>query len=923
MAVNYGTSSTLEPLSYTNIGQLKPIENETKKDSSWTDFLFSSTFLKGMIIVLELGLSFFPPKRLATESAKLLYQIGLGIVSAAGTTTVDALNNNLSVATIAIDFGTAFIPFATHKLKQAHNLRKVKKGVARLVSEKDEFIKGVEVGKEAVEKKFSEAIARQLDTVGKVNEPFVKWNKHFLEFMGKPYYESPFKNLKSIYLKDYKKFLKFVSDPKWIKNDAVLLNMIAPKGALRQAKKEFPGLFETILHKSKRDARWNHNLKIWQNMRFTGQSKYSQANSYELQELLQEPLFTARQAKLEKVCDKIDELLKAKNTTLKKLSQRIDDYQQMIFDLQNIGKEVLSSKQVFTKAIGEISKDNKLNELAVKYIIYSKKKLRISEAAAKSNEVIREVVKKLKDKPQQKEAFESLISLIKNVKENPELGIRGGLEQIEDFLEPLLKSFDSDTLVFIHKLNNAKSTWRATPTQFQEVVDFLSSNLKAATDTIERPSKFKSFIKYLGSARFDDKVVQRVQNIFDPRDAGRYGVERIYRKINQIVQNKINSFAEKKIVNEAIEGATKNVAKLGASDDVADAVVEFEKQSIKITTKTLKGVTKTTTRTNNFRMTHRVPSKYLSHYQIFGKKGIYYIVWMHFVKKFHKTGRNKHGKKPIWITATREELYNIKTIGGTYFKSIAYKRGWEQSRGGRRHSNKSYFGNRDLSLFLSLVPINPLRRTLSLVSNIVEGSYSMATGSFFTRQWVEKFTTSFANTLKNRVGRLLTRTGTKYFANKYRLAALQKLKKSAKEYRLAIQKTQSKINFLARNVQKTGSLLLNNLRFTYDNSGQFYFKSKNYGRKTYNQLFRSYLPTSGRSLLIHKSAARRRNSIIRKRLQGLSPKELAIFSEKQKNISRQLISGRRKLSQVGRIRSAVTPNALFSKSFRGLTRFKI
>ena len=938
MAINYGTQSTLEPLNPEKIGVVGAREEE-KKDTSWTDFLFSSTFLKGMIIVLELGLSFFPPKKLVTESAKMIFQIGLGLLSATGTTAIDIANKNVSAATIAIDFGTAFIPYGTYKLVQAKNFRKLQKGIRALASKQDEFVENVKVGKEAVEAKFKQQVKVLTDKVSVLSdkakviqsgEPFAKKNKLFIKFFKKP--KDIRLHVQSLATKDIKKFLATADKNLWnltkIKHDAALLNLIAPNGDIAKATKEFPQLFETLLHKSVRDARWNPALNMWQNFRMTAPQKYIENANLLQQGLLSGKYYRAME-RVRKVCNKIDDILKAKNVTLKQLTQRADDYIQMINDLQKIGKNAVSTKKALTKVVSNISTNKKLNKLAVQHILYSKKQLRLSAEIAKSNAVVQEVLSELKDKPQQLENFEALISLVKNVKANPQAGLKSGAEQIQTFLKPLLQTFDNDTLVFIHKLNNAKSVWKGSPTQLQEVVDFLASNVEVAYRGLDKTSKIKNFIRYLGSQKFDDKVVQRVQNIFDPRDAGRYGVERVYRKINQIVQKQINKFTENKVVNDAIKKATKNLNKINVSENVADAVVQFERVKQRAT----KVVKTTTTKGYKFqhkystvqqRVMHKVKggtSRYLSHYYIYGKKGIYFVVAMHFKRRFYKTGNNKHGKKPVWITATRDELYNIKTIGGTYWKEKALMRGWEQSRGGRRHSNRSFGQSRDLSLFLMLVPINPLRRVLSLVSNIVEGGYSMATGNFFTRRWVEKFTESFANTLKNRIGRLITRTGTKYIGNRVQSQALKKISASMKEYRLALRKTQSKINFLARNVQKTGSLLLNNLRFDFT-KGTFQVNTKNYGRKTSQQFFRQYGPTSIRSALIHKTASKRRNYVFKRKLQGASSKQIAWELEKIKNPSRQLISGRRKFGQVLRIKSAVTPNPVFSKSFRGLTKFK-
>ena len=885
MAINYGTTTPLEPLDPNAIASY--YGEPEKKESDWTDFVFSSSFLKGIVIILELGLSFFPPAKLAGTAA----QIGIGLGAAALTTTIDAVNNNLSYASIAIDFSTAFIPLAAAKITKFKNLRKVKKGVTKLIEKKPEFVKAIEAGKEVYIRQMTKNIAK----VKKAGSKFA----------------AKIDDLTNPQLKSIDKFSKFLLNPKKAKTDAAILNFIAPTGALKQAKKQFPELFETILHKSVRDARWSKSAGCWYNFRKTNIKKYGE-QFFLLRKGYYAKITKETYAKMQKAAQRLDDLIRAQGTTLQAMSKRITQYSDMILDLQKLGKKALSTKRAFKTAIATISESRQVNKLAIKYVLWSSRKLKITEQAAKSSKVIQSVLNELKDNPQDLERFEALISLVRNVKAKPHLFLEAGYEQIDTFLEPILKELSDDTLIFLHKLNNTKSVWQGSPDQFQEIVDYLGSEIVKATQVSPKPNTWIDKIRYLGSDDFDSKYVQRVQNIFDPRDAGRYFVERVYQKINRIVQTKINKFVETKVVNDAIASAAKaakttKVLKTSKGVKAAQTLDAAQKAATK------------------FRVIHKIingKSRYLSHYQVYGKKGAYYVTLVHFQKKPFlkiKRGKNKGGKKPVWIAATKTELYNIKTIGGTYWKSVAYMRGWEQSRGGRRWRNNISYADRDLSLFLGLVPINPLRRVLSLVSNIVEGSYSMITGNFFNRQWVNKFVSSFSNTLKNRIGRLITRTGAKYAGNRFKGQALRAMQKNIKDYKLSVQKMQSKVNFLARNLQKTGSLLLNNLRFDYELGGQgLQFKSKNYVRKTTSQFFRMYAPTTIRGGLIHKDASIRRNINIRN-------KQLGLNVQTEKNLARELFSGRRKLGQVGRTWSAITPNKAggFAKNFRSLTRFKI
>lgn len=302
--------------------------------------------------------------------------------------------------------------------------------------------------------------------------------------------------------------------------------------------------------------------------------------------------------------------------------------------------------------------------------------------------------------------------------------------------EKISKIFKNDQLTFYKQILDPRTRPRdlrrlikyflrtITPEQAARINQY-SSNFKqflkgAARPLSLREPSIKKLVRFMGSSRYNDLVVQTSQNI-DPNNLGRYLIERPYR----LLKTRIERFNTKwlratikysnKVSNawtqaggiwmggEFINGykvlTTGNVGFLTKNA----VLINFNKENTAAKNKTWKGKA-----TNNF-----------------------------------------GGKKDVIVLMSNLELGKLRDYGGDY-----YLTNYARNRGGKRAGGIAISDR--LSLFLGFIPQNALRLNLSIISNLTKTIQRLSQGTYFSN-WTKTFSRALIKTSINRSVRLLTR----------------------------------------------------------------------------------------------------------------------------------------------------------------------
>lgn len=300
--------------------------------------------------------------------------------------------------------------------------------------------------------------------------------------------------------------------------------------------------------------------------------------------------------------------------------------------------------------------------------------------------------------------------------------------------------------------------------------------------SIDQRMTVRGAIRYLGSAKFNRRWVQKLQFIADPNDAGRYFVEESYQKASAWVNKKLafrktwssktsGSAAERMSVDRS-QGILNQVGR--AADGTPLSKLGRMQQAF------IKGGGALWPY-NRYIIGHKVilESKVpMGDHLVLIKfnkantapKGDFTAISDHNNSVYKKGGakvggtyqrpniayRNIGGKRDIMILASSKDLERFSIEGTSYWFAVGKKRGWFVSRGGKRAARGSKSVSDNLALFLGFAPIGAMKNVGSIVTNWVENVNSLAKGHY-TDTYLKKWVGSFESTLFNRTGRLLSR----------------------------------------------------------------------------------------------------------------------------------------------------------------------
>lgn len=261
--------------------------------------------------------------------------------------------------------------------------------------------------------------------------------------------------------------------------------------------------------------------------------------------------------------------------------------------------------------------------------------------------------------------------------------------------------------------------------QMRKLYDDPKKAQRAAKLEIRNQSAFKKTMHYTGTSEFNDKVVQRVQAIFDPSDFGRKWIEDSYRVL-------------KRKFRKAFSRAGKVLDKL---EDMERAYVQTGGHLVNGTEIIGYKVLRTVGH-RSYIMINFNPAKW-----DMGGTGAKNMIWK------GRYTKNFGGKKPVFVWARPDELAMLVSNGMEYYLDK-----WAYSRGGLVVGT-GLFSNIFRGLDITVLPFvntGMLRNLLSLTSNIVERSYSMSVKHdyWFTEEWRKQAWRSFKRTGVSRVGRL-------------------------------------------------------------------------------------------------------------------------------------------------------------------------
>lgn len=224
-------------------------------------------------------------------------------------------------------------------------------------------------------------------------------------------------------------------------------------------------------------------------------------------------------------------------------------------------------------------------------------------------------------------------------------------------------------------------------------------------------------LRGIGSSKFNDRVVQIVQ-LMDPADAGRYIIERLYRRMVKYFKPLFRVLGSVNKIDTAFEKAGGTLVKSNVI--VGYRVIGYNKKTP-------------------------------------GHSDIMISFYPEMTRSKHPTSRNGkanknfHGKPPVFVTASDAEITGLIDGGMKY-----YLRKWAITRGGTAASMNTLDGmGLALMLILPFMQTGMLRNILSLGSNVSKMSKRFAKSGL--DGWGDDFIKSFRRAVVNRPGRFLAR----------------------------------------------------------------------------------------------------------------------------------------------------------------------
>ena len=242
----------------------------------------------------------------------------------------------------------------------------------------------------------------------------------------------------------------------------------------------------------------------------------------------------------------------------------------------------------------------------------------------------------------------------------------------------------------------------------------------------------KSYLRYLGSKRFNDKIVQRAQWI-DAVDAGRAPIEFIYKKLVRY-WNYVLKIGFKKTYELALKNSKRALT-------AEKAWRSYRKIDLK--------------RPVFFSSRYLHNMRVLRGWNNLAKDPMVCI--MNFVRYTYKRGKNADGKIPVIFLATKKEYRRLANEGSVYWWKHQNKyKGWWYSRGGKRsHNFKIGLESQYIGFLVSILPFQAIKFVSSILSNWLEAFYEITGGEWSINNWIDEFQRSFKRMAIKRTGRFL------------------------------------------------------------------------------------------------------------------------------------------------------------------------
>lgn len=229
--------------------------------------------------------------------------------------------------------------------------------------------------------------------------------------------------------------------------------------------------------------------------------------------------------------------------------------------------------------------------------------------------------------------------------------------------------------------------------------------------------RMNKVVRGIGSSNFNNRVVQVIQ-LMDPADAGRFFVERLYRRMVKYFKPLFRILGNVNKIEDAFVKAGGTL--VNSHVIVGYRVIGYNKKNPAYSDIMISFYPEMTKSKNAF-----------------NKNG--------------KPNKNYHGKPPVFVTASPVEIDGLIKGGMKY-----YQRKWAISKGGRPMSFGGLEGmGTALMLILPFMNTGLLRNILSLGSNV-----SKMAKRFKERGgegWIDDFAKSFRRAVVNRPGRFIAR----------------------------------------------------------------------------------------------------------------------------------------------------------------------
>lgn len=572
---------------------------------------------------------------------------------------------------------------------------------------------------------------------------------------------------------------------------------------------------------------------------------------------------------------KTNEVLRKYNVSMKEVKETIRDLEKTFEAVKNLKFSQMASKSDFIRALDKISttdlQKSLLRDIYVEPLMRNKGAVKTARDITHASILRNSLRDELSEDGQQ--MFDLFINRLKYQKNI-------GKKDLETIFEDM-------EIAFKHiSLNDA----RVFSSMIKEDAIKESFYVFMNAGRGER-SAWRKWIKFAGSRKFNDKVVQ-VAQLIDPNDSGRYLVERAYQSAKYKIDNYFQKKAFKKAYKQAVKGVRSTKYDLDkAFKNAGGVLIGKGNKNAMIGSRYILGIKKIG--------------------WTVGKGPV--LVKFNKANTSSKVGKNVGGKKDIIVSMTDLDFKRLEIEGTKYWFAVGKKKGWFVSRGGKRARGNLGTVANNMSLFLGFVPIPALRNLLSIVSNWVENIADIARHDYF-KQWIPKFERAFVRSSINRTGRLLTRAVAGGAFTAYRVknglkAETQKLLDAGKKLgtqefdtalKIAATQTSRASAWVGRELQRASTTILSTFEGT-DSKGYFKFvngstTTRSTAANLGHKIFTAALPTSLRGSLTRKGTRIGRTK------------------------GRELVGAKRNLGQIARISSAVVPTGV--PTIRQITRFK-